>query len=176
VSTVVCLASGPSLTPEDCALVEQSGHRTFAVNNTWEMARFCHVIYAGDLKWWSQYNDVIDIGADRWTCNRVASELFGINWHRISSSNFNSGQRAIQFAIEKGAKRVILLGYDCQLTGGKTHHHGDHVEGLQNPNAQKMVKWSLQFSLINTRGTEVINCSRETSLDCFPRKPLEECL
>ena len=88
----------------------------------------------------------------------------------------NSGGGAIAMAVKAGASRVILLGYDCQKSGGKVHWHGDHPQGLGN--AGSMPKWPEQFKRLaaSIEGVEVINCSRDTALRAFPRMALEDAL
>ena len=88
----------------------------------------------------------------------------------------NSGAGAIALAAKAGASRVILLGYDCEKSGGKVHWHGDHPAGLGN--AGSMPKWPEQFKRLaaSLSGVEVINCSRATALTAFPRGKLESVL
>ena len=88
----------------------------------------------------------------------------------------NSGAGAIAMAVKAGASRVILLGYDCQKTGGQAHWHGDHPAGLGN--AGSMPKWPEQFKRLaeSIEDAEIINCSRETALTAFPRGELESAL
>lgn len=88
----------------------------------------------------------------------------------------NSGCGAISLACFAGARRVLMLGYDCQKTGGKTHWHGDHPKGLGN--AGSVHKWPAQFASLKAKmsGVEIINCSRETALTVFPRASLEQTL
>lgn len=174
-----CIASGPSLTKEDCELVRQSGIKTIAVNNSWEIAPFCDYIYAGDKKWWSIYFNKITIGAERWTCSTDAANTYKINYH-IAGGAYNSGMRAIQFGIFKGFKNIALLGYDCSLKNG-IHWHGKHIDKkLRNPNKEKVSKWKDQFMRVSSQaiknGVNVSNCSRYTELDCFKIMKLEEAL
>jgi hypothetical protein len=168
--TVCCIASGPSLTADDCALVERSGIKTIAVNSSWKAARFADAIYAADYVWWESYGAEIDTDAERWTCSERAADDYGINLHRIRGTH-NSGMRAIQLAIEFGASRILLLGYDCSVDAG-THWHGDH-DKTKNPTADRCQKWLQQFSMIDKKGTEIINCSRRTALTCYQRSSLE---
>jgi hypothetical protein len=88
----------------------------------------------------------------------------------------NSGAGAVSLAGLAGAKRVLMLGYDCAKTGGKAHWHGDHPKGLGN--AGSIHKWPQQFAKLKAgmAGVEIINCSRDTALTLFPRRPLEDCL
>lgn len=174
--TVACLASGPSMRAEDCALVERAGMPAIAVNSTWEIARFADVLYAGDLAWWDEHIHKVDILAERWTCTRQAAQKHCLNLHSAHGA-YNSGMRAIQFAIEQGAERVLLLGYDCSVENGK-HWHADHAG--KNPDQNRCRQWQGQFALVakiaDKRGVEVLNCSRETALEVFPRGRLEEAL
>lgn len=172
--TVSCIASGPSLRAEDCQLIEAAGLPAIAVNSSWKAARFAQVIYAGDPDWWHQYGKEIDIPAERWTHNQNAAQTLGIKSNGKGSSVLNSGYRAIELAIDLGATRVLLLGYDCSVAAG-THWHGDHAK-TKNPDPSRCAVWLNQFARLDMRGTQVINCSRETALTCFPRMRLEDAL
>lgn len=171
--TVVCIASGPSLTAADCAQIEAAQLPTIAVNSSWQLARFADVIYAGDPVWWHAYGDEIDIQAERWACHDPHIERMQVNLHR-ALGGYNSGLRAIQLAIELGAARVLLLGYDCSVAAG-THWHGDHGK-TKNPDAARCSAWLRQFAALDRKGAQVINCSRQTALECFPRMNLEDAL
>ena len=90
----------------------------------------------------------------------------------------NSGANAVSLAINAGARRVLMLGYDCALTGGRSHHHGDHPPTLRN--CDTLPKWPAQFQRLagwaSKRGAVVLNASRESALTCFPRVTLAEVL
>lgn len=173
--TVFCIASGPSLTPEDCALVEASGHPIVAVNSSWKAVRSASVIFGGDQAWWDAYRHEIDIPAKLWTCNMNASLKHGLLLLRNPARHWNSGLRAIELAVFLGAAKVVLLGYDCSVKKG-LHWHGKHVK-TQNPTTSLCQSWELQFNqLSKTLKVPVVNCSRETSLKCFPRAKIEEIL
>jgi len=176
-----CVASGPSLTAADCELLCGSGAKIVAVNNSWRMVPFCDYLYAGDKKWWAAYMDEIKTErAEFWTCSAGAAGKFKLNLHQGRVGGYNSGLRAIEFAASKGFKRIGLLGYDCSVKGG-LHWHGAHeAPTLGNPNPVKVEKWKKQFSNLarnaDNLGFTILNCSRETELDCFRRATLEEVL
>jgi hypothetical protein len=89
----------------------------------------------------------------------------------------NSGAGALLLSKEWGAERIIMLGYDCRYSqDGTRHWHGDHPKGLGN--CQSVGKFPSQFAHMAPRmeGVEVINASRDTALDMFPRQSLEEAL
>lgn len=172
--TVVCIASGPSLTVDDCKFVEESGLTTIAVNTSWERAKFCSVIYAGDSVWWVNNHHKIDIPAERWSCLRSMSGRFDVKWHSRSGP-YNSGARAIELAIDRGATRIILVGYDCSIKNG-LHWHGNHV-GTGNPDQKKIDMWKRQFAVVaaeaRTKGIDIVNCTPATELTCFRIATLE---
>lgn len=176
---VFCIASGPSLTAADCDLAKRSGAKIIAVNNSWQLAPFCDYLYAGDEKWWKAYHKEINVSAEKWTCSREAANTFGLNFHAIGGG-YNSGLRAIQFAIFKGFKSIGLLGYDCSLANG-VHWHGLHTKQfLKNPSAPKLARWHVQFAKVAEKlasaHVQVINLSRHTELTCFKRAALEDVL
>lgn len=171
--TVACIASGPSLTVADCEAVKISGIPTIAVNNSWQRAPFASVIYAGDCAWWKAHIKEIDIPAEKWSCSRSAVNEFKV-LHHSRCGAYNSGLAAIELAIEFGAAKIILLGYDCTTKYG-THWHGDHTM-TANPNANKCNMWKKQFTRLSKSRATIINCSRVTALECFIKKSLEEVL
>lgn len=97
---------------------------------------------------------------------------------RIHSGG-NSGYQAINLAFMWGARRIVLLGYDMQRTGGRTHWHGDHGNGLPSLTAD-LKEWRrrmIQLGIdLRTHGVEVINATRDTALTCFERQPIEVAL
>lgn len=95
----------------------------------------------------------------------------------------NSGFQALGLALLFGAKRVILIGYDMQLTEGRTHWHGDHKatynggNRLGNPEAKKVAQWHHAFEQIpEAVRARVINATRSTALKCFAQLHLSEAL
>ena len=87
----------------------------------------------------------------------------------------NSGAGCVALAAVAGARRAIMLGYDCQKTNGLTHWHGSHPRGLGD--AGSMPKWPGQFERLKSKwgGTlDIVNCSRQTALKSFRRGVLEE--
>ncbi|HAS1050743.1 TPA: hypothetical protein I3790_003628 [Enterobacter cloacae] len=175
--TFICIASGPSLSPDDCTIALQSGIPVIAVNNSWIAVPRCSFIYAADCCWWEEYGAGITSEAARWCGDEFTARRFGINWLPSAiPGSFNSGQRAIELAIHLGASRVLLLGYDCSIRNG-THWHGNHAL-LSNPDKFSVARWQDEFSRLRAvaGGVEIINCSRFTRLTCFPRQSLETAL
>lgn len=176
-NTFISIASGPSLTPHDCAIARSSGLPVIAINNTWQKAEGCQFIFASDLAWWEVNHRKIPVDASCWTTSLIASHRYGINLFRPRYYNgFCSGSRAIEFAVEHlGAQRVLLLGFDCSISQG-LHWHGSHGDGLNNPTQDAINIWHRAFSDLADRlagKAEIINCSRHTELTCFPTGNIE---
>lgn len=129
------------------------------------------MLYAMDHAWWTTY---LPEAREVFKGQMVGpfKRFAGVQC-AVSPTMKNSGAGAIALAVRQGARRIILLGYDAQKTGGKAHWHGDHPEGLGN--AGSVDKWPGHFSALakDLHGIEVINCSRQTALDAFPLGDLE---
>jgi len=87
----------------------------------------------------------------------------------------NSGANAISLAAWLGAEKIILLGYDCSIKKG-FHWHGQHKKPLTNCTSIK--HWPGIFEKVAKAfgHVEIINCTRETELECFKRDKLESVL
>lgn len=180
---VVCIASGPSLTPEDCEAVHATGLPAIVTNTTFRLCPWAEVLFGFDSAWWREYKKEVDqTFKGKCLTSSLVGKSIGVeslyqqdSWVR---SYGNSGTAAISLAVVGGASRVVLLGYDCQKTGGKAHWHQDHPKGLGN--ARSMPNWPRKFkqvaSFAESKRVPVWNSSRETALTCFPRVPLEQAL
>jgi len=197
--TVVCIASGPSLTQDQVDQVEYSFLPTITVNNSFQLAPWCDIVFACDIKWWYQYyKQVCDtcFDADLWTIKGVG-EHFGkktkIHEPKINEIGFtrnigleqdkvshggNSGYIAVNLAYMMGAKKIVLVGYDHQHTNGQTHWHGDHDKKVFTKNADDTDRWLRNFRVLatelNKKGIDVVNCSIETAINSCRRGILEE--
>jgi hypothetical protein len=202
-ATVVCVASGPSLTTEDCAHVEAwraagSGHdedrRVIVVNTSFLRVPTADVLYAGDFMWWCEYAKQVAVGkwpayaGERWSLSAQANAKYGtrIVPHNVGAgladgaiySGGNGGYQAVQLAALFGAGRIVLVGYDLQRTGGKSHWHGDHPQPLGN--GGNLAEWARRLDQLSpalaARGICVINATRETALRRYSRATITEAL
>lgn len=174
-ATIICVASGPSLIRTDCEMAQASGLPMIAVNNSWQMVSGATVIFASDLSWWDEYGTTVPTAAERWTTCPLAAQRHQLQQFksRFLTQSYNSGQLAIELAVSRGARRVLLLGYDSSLRAG-THWHGNH-KNIRNPTADSVKRWHDEFARLQqwAAGIEIINCSRETALKAFPRSTIE---
>ena len=181
--SVVCIASGPSLTAEDVEMVKQwRGDRRSVIvaNATFRAAPWADAMYAMDRKFWDVYrSEIVQVFQGLKYCGTCLPATYGAMYvmpHEMTTHG-NSGAACVSLAVHCGAKRVIMLGFDCQHDGKKTHWHDDHPSPLGN--ARTVNKWPAKFRALAARigaKAEVVNASRRTALTMFPRVDLAEAL
>ncbi|MEX1669138.1 hypothetical protein AB4876_09455 [Zhongshania guokunii] len=140
-----------------------------------KFVNWADALFAMDRAWWRMHvKDVAGCFAgERYTSSKNVKGAATIDLGGAG----NSGAAAIKLAAHLGAERIVLVGYDCQKSNsGVVHFHGDHPKGLGN--AGSMPRWLGQYkaSVEYLAGVEVINASRDTALNLWPRIPLEQAL
>lgn len=190
--TVVCLGGGPSLTVEDVAAVRDQVDLVIAINDAHRLAPWAEVLYSSDQRWWEHYKGVPTfsglkfgihplVARDDWNVTVLGnSGDAGIEPDPTALKNGrNSGAAAINLAVHLGATRVLLLGYDLgHRDGSPSHWFGEHPPVLRSrsPYATFIEMFRLLVTPLEQLGVTVINCSRQTALECFPRQSLHEAL
>ena len=183
--TAVVIASGPSLTAEDVYLV--AAYRALhpcvvlVTNTSFRAAPWADVLFFHDWRWWEVHQAEVKrsfpglkvtIAASR---DPAVISLAGLAF----DAYLNAGGGAISLALLGGCQRVICLGLDAQVgPQGQTHWHGSHPKPCGD--AVSLPIWAEKFAdlarVAQARGVPVLNASRTTALDCFPRVTLEEVL
>lgn len=183
--TIVCIASGPSLSADDCAHVQAwraaaPGRGVIVVNTSFRAAPWADVLYAMDNAWWTRHRiEVRQLFRGRCFARwrSMGPDVHAVGAGISQRLQPNSGAAAIELAAHWGARRIVLLGYDCQRTDGRAHWHGDHPKGLGN--AGSLPKWPAMFRKVAqalSGRVEIVNGTRQTALRDWPRLPLEEAL
>ena len=184
-NTIVIIASGNSLTRADVARVEDAGIAIMGINNAYQICDPAY-LYACDSAWWkwhyehvpfhiikyslakTEYSDVMQMEKD-------GIEGLSKEWPKLKTGQ-NGGYQAINLAYLMGYNRIILLGYDMQLTNGKSHWHKDHSGN--NPKKRQFKDWINNYNelapLLEKVGVEVLNATKETALKCFKRVRLSD--
>lgn len=200
-ATAVIIASGPSLTQDQCLHVEMwrmtpavERRVVIAINTSWQMAPFADMLYACDGAWWrakekpGEATNYERVAANfhksqLWTQDVNAAREFGLQLIRSQNKpglsrrrdviyqGANGAYQAMNLAFFAGVKRFVLLGVDCK--GG--HWHGNHPSPLSNSLPHKM--WMDRFaglaSDLRDEGIPVVNCSPGTALRAFPTGDIE---
>lgn len=173
--------------------VRDSGLPVIAINTSVRLAPWAAALYACDLNWWRTYReDHETFAGEKWSMDHEARR-FGVNWVRaidggglsglpgVIRHGRNSGHQAVSLALAWGARRVILLGFDCGPdASGRKHWHADHPARCGNPSAQEFDLWERSHAILArdcaAAGLEIINASRATRLECYRRASLLEAL
>jgi hypothetical protein len=190
-TVAVCIASGPSLTKEDVDYCRDKA-KVYVVNNGYQIAPWADVLYACDGRWWDAYHEDVKktFKGELWSIDTAAICKYNLNslgvvnneaWSKSPDAivtGGNSGFQVMNFAYIQGAKKIILLGYDMKpRADGILHWHGNHIPDLTHTCTSEYPQWVKKFKaaapLIDI---PVINCTRDTALDCFPKLQLRDVL
>lgn len=199
-STAILIANGPSLTRGQvntarAAWIEGKA-RVFGCNDAYRIAPWIDGLYAADADWWRAHIDAVRDHhiALLWSQALDACMEWGL-WHvyarvdigmsRDSSEihtgrdGGHSGYQLVNLAAHLGARRILLVGYDCRASpSGQTHWFGDHPDGLRvtSPYASFAAAYRLAAPDLAAMGVEVINCTPGSAIDAFPRSTLSAVL
>ncbi len=186
-STVVCIASGPSLTQDDVDYVRDLA-RVIVINTSYQLAPWADCLYACDARWWKWYDGAKDFHGLKYALDPPA-RAYGVTVLKNTGTaglevrpnglrnGRNSGYQAINLAVHFGASRILLLGYDLQRApDGKVHWHGDHRQAMNVPLALFLPAFATLVQPLRELGVQVVNCSQRTALTVFPRMSLREAL
>lgn len=157
------------------------------VNNAYEVAPWLDILYGCDKQWWDWHKGVPSFIGTKVTMCPKAAEHYGL-WllHQgepgpglstdptVLNTGYNGGFQAINLAYHLGASKVLLIGYDMAFSrSGAAHWFGDHPNGVRST----YTRFIAMMNTIAEQGLiEVINCSVQTALRCFPRMSIEEAL
>lgn len=183
------MATGPSLVAEDVDWCRGKAP-VIAVNDAYRLAPWADVLYACDARWWEAHGGVMDFQGDKYGLEHQAHH-WGVTVLKQTGrrgietnpaavcTGGNSTYQALNVAVHLGARRVLLLGCDmAHWPGGPSHFFGEHPRKLHKGHAFE--KWRDYFASavepLRALGITVVNCSRRTALECFPRQPLREAL
>ena len=174
---VVCVASGPSLTAQQLDLIRRwrdsgEGRAVIVCNTSYQAAPWADVLYFIDSPWWHKFHrEEVQSVFQGEVISPVAAPGVTHLPSSVMDPRGNTGAGAIRLARHFGARRIILVGYDCHKRGG-SHWHGDHPKGLGN--AGSIAQWPAIFAAVaKSIDAEVINCSPGTALTCFPTLELD---
>lgn len=187
--TIVCLASGPSLTPADVDYCRGRA-RVIAIKDSIRLAPWADVLYACDARWWQHYGPTLTYGGPRYAMEPGAAPwaqvlrntgYTGLETNRGGlRTGKNSGYQAIGLAAHLGARKIVLLGYDMLAAeDGKVHWFGKHpwsTRAWAELASHFLPLFPTLVEPLRALGIQIVNATRRTALECFPMASLEEAL
>ncbi len=181
-STIVCLASGPSLTQADVDYCRGRA-RVVCVNDTVQLAPWADVLFAADASWWNKNRGVPAFTGLKYSINRQTIAWPGVQVLRNTGpvglerdpsglkTGLNSGFQSLGICYHLGAKSIALLGFDF---------HGKHFDGKPAKLPSVYAAWIKAFGTIveplKAAGVSVVNCSPSSALPWFPKASLSSVL
>lgn len=189
--TVLCIACGPSLKLEDVEHARSRVDAVIAVNDAWTLAPWATALMASDSTWWMHHSCLRQFPGLKFSLEKRANEKCkdvivlkrtkdeGLELDPSGLSTCrNSGGAAVNLAVHLGAKRIVLLGYDMSMPGGvkREHFFGAHQFPLRSNSPYPMFRDTFKKMVepLKAIGVSVVNCSRYSELDCFPKRSLRE--
>lgn len=189
----VLVATGPTLTDDDARLVDKYRRHVWLLgcNDAYRMFPDLNVLYACDPQWWNYHGEACRrLPAQKWTqdegaatahkLNHIPGEYevnLSTNADKIHFGN-NSGYQLINLAYLMGIRHMMLIGYTMRVTLAtgekKQHFFGPHPAAMRN--IGDYTQFVSQFNTIKVKDLEIINCTPESAVNCFPKETLEAVL
>jgi len=199
-STIYILGGGHSILHQDIRVLE--GKNTICVNNSYELLRSPTAIFWGTNSAWIgkhydniskktnsilltadfisnkiDYNDVKIGILDSLMLNRMDGCGFSNNINTVCGNN--SGCNALNLAINMHPKKIVLLGFDMNISvDKKTHYHKGN--GYDPKTMQKVYTEQFIPSFINLKNgmvdmnidISIINTSLDSAITVFEKDDL----
>lgn len=190
------VASGPSLTEDQCALITErraaDACRVIVINDNYKRVPNADVLFAADRPWWKLHSAAIAAACpkiERWSCEPTTRDYGTLIWPASSGRgiypegeypvrrNSSSTHMAAQLGMKWGSRHIVLVGVDCKKgRDGKNHWFGDHPAKLL-PSQQPFVTWAEEWDHMvlpaKLRGIDLVNCSPDTAIKTMRRSTLE---
>ena len=201
-ATVLLMATGPSLCRADTDAVASAAParrgrslKVITVGEAWRAAPYADALYHADRAWWDAYAGAPAFPglaitqdanggaacAERYGLSVVTSvKAPGISTDpAVVNRGWNSGFQALQLAMHLGAARVILLGFDMgkAADGRKSWAQNRPASLVRHSPYELFVRaFTDAAPQVAAAGVEVLNASRVSALQCFPRVALQDAL
>jgi len=187
-NTIYVVGGGPSLIGFDWGLLKNK--KVIAVNRAFEKLPNAYFIYFSDIRFWGWFGEAMtEHKAHIITTAKLNPRPKGVIFYKRSSLRKkaldntpgylklgnNSGYAAINLAVQFGATKIALLGFDMCNTNSKTHwHNGYIVKNSDDVYEKSMLKYYAPLATeLSELGIDVTNYGSTSKLDVFTKKSLE---
>ena len=166
------------------------GQRLIAANNAFKLGAWIDVVCCMDLKWpeWNKEElskfGGLKISSHLSHATSDLAQLLNIRVVQSSkthvgisekpplvASNGNSGAFAINLAVQFGAKKIVLLGFDMKTIEQKHNWHDDHIVETnqdRNPYPKFLARFPAIAADLTKLGIECVNATPGSALTVFP--------
>jgi hypothetical protein len=149
---------------------------------------YADILFFRDLSWFFGNRSIVD----RWNGTVVSStpsEFYPKKVKVVKTTHCNdflvggdiikygrsSGHLALSLAINMGAKRCVLLGFDCRIVDGRSHFHDKPSNAIAITYKDDFLPaWAGWGEATQRAGVEVVNATSNSAILEFPYQPLAE--
>lgn len=165
-TTWALIAPGPSAKWDE----RLRGLKLGVVGCAYQLAPHADFIAASDRGWWRKYPEAMELEGQKYSMTQwPGTEKVSVPY---LGSVCNSGVLGLEVAKNLGAKTILLLGFDMQ----GSHFFGQYRNGLRNTTPSQRAQHHKQYEqwARTNKEVEVINCTKNSALTCFPKASLDE--
>ncbi len=188
--SVAIVASGPSTKKVSYALLE-GRIKTIAVKENIDICPWAEVLYGCDRAYWRNCQGKPDYKGLKISYSPPTTDIHAIKIDEPNDqiltaepgkigSGGNSGFQALNIAVQFGATRILLVGFDMSSQHDVHWFGRSNGDGRTNPGEYNFKRWRIAFNRaavqLQALGVKVLNASPCTSLTCFPVVTVEAAL
>jgi hypothetical protein len=187
---VVIVAGGPSVTLAQIRHIgiarDRQRCKVIAVNDAVYPCWFADIAYACDARWWDLHDGLASFPRERVSLDKT---VFSSVTPHVNTgpqgfdpklgnmrTGSNSGFQAVHLAAQRGAKKIVLVGYDYSDDGARDHWFGRHA-GKSDMHSN-VASWQRYLRGLTDElqgmGISIINSTLQTTISWLPRKGIDE--
>jgi hypothetical protein len=192
---VLIVGTGPSLVGFDFASLADIGH-VLAVKEAVFDLPFAEACVSIDAKWFRRRTQALtdqpvplfQAADEAWNGHVIPTATYlryrrgdGLSDDPAQLAVYgSSGYSALNYAYLRGARRIVLLGFDYRSTDGLHHYARYEWHGATNLNGRYLPTWAAGYRTtqrqLADRGVTVINANPTSALDAYLRMPFHDAL
>ncbi len=192
--TAVVIGTGPNAKDAPLGLARGLA-RAVAVKSSWKLAPWADALYGLDKGWWIANRGVPNFAGLKISPSPTAARVYrlrqvslkgraeiltgetGVLGCGLRIGGGHSGFQAINLAIQFGAKKIILVGFDMTLSKGE--HWDRNQAGVARADKGRVDSWRIALDgcaeQFKSLGIEVVVVG-DSALTAFPKMTLAEAL
>jgi hypothetical protein len=175
------------------------GWRVIAVNDVYKLLPYADILYSCDERWWVAHDGAQKFHGERWSSHAVnlsiaddkiaCAKRFDLHLvHGTDGEGFSidqrfinygggSGGQAVNLAILKGCRRIVMVGFDGRKVDGRSHFFGEHPAPLANTddeNYKHPVRQYQRAAQLLPDSISIVNATPNSAITAFPMMGLDD--
>lgn len=172
--------------------------KVIAIKQNIDLCPWAHVVYGCDRPWWdfrrglpeyaglklcfvkTSYPDVRTVKIAAGGRDKTYSDNLHFDEIGTIGGGGNSGFQALNLALQWGARKIILIGYDLTDRSGVHWYGRNNWAMANNPDDPQLGKWAANFDrtapAIVKLGADVVNVSEYSRITAFRKGTIEQAL